>query len=506
MAIGDTVQAGLMRVDSSPIQIAGAAQARANQAFGQALEKTAIGFFQGQAKKKKNQEAIQGLTSLFPDAPPELIKAMAKNPEVMQAKQQHDQLKQQMEIAKMRDATTRSEGGANRAQTADIQEDAKNLREEQKAEKRIATDFKQKLLSETVDPAIQANFDQAQPGLFALGGDPTQRNQFLEAQRDQQPKIVAGELGSSDFARFAQENQLDPDLAYNRFINLQAQEQKAQQKDAPTISRVVNMQDGKGGFEQVGVDSSGNPIRSFGPPKPSGMFATPDQQADARAKTLSVDNANDFVNTQRNSALDSAKSIRPATRALTLLEKGDLDTGGIAEFKTNAIAMLDSLGIPMDQETMDKVANTQNFRAEVGKFLFENISNTKGSISEKEMDIFAKISPGLQMTPEANKTLLNYVIKKAERDKEKVKFIQKMRRDGVSITEQRNKLEDYMLKHDLSGILSPIAGEPSGQQSKELQTFRLGQKQVKGEIVGVRPDGLNLIKTVDGKIFVQPAQ
>lgn len=133
-AIGDTVQAGLMRVDSSPIQIAGAAQARANQALGQAVEKTAIGFFQGQAKKKKTQEAIQGLTSLFPDAPPELIKAMAKNPEVMQAKQQHDQLSQQMEIAKMRDATTRSEGGANRAQKAAIQEDAKNLREEQKAE------------------------------------------------------------------------------------------------------------------------------------------------------------------------------------------------------------------------------------------------------------------------------------------------------------------------------------------------------------------------------------
>jgi len=81
-----------------------------------------------------------------------------------------------------------------------------------------------------------------------------------------------------------------------------------------------------------------------------------------------------------------------------------------------------------------------------------------------------------------------------------------MRRDGVSITEQRNKLEDYMLDNDLSEILSPIAGEPSEQQSKELQTFRLGQKQVKGEIVGVRPDGLNLIKTVDGKIFVQPAQ
>ena len=166
--------------------------------------------------------------------------------------------------------------------------------------------------------------------------------------------------------------------------------------------------------------------------------------------------------------------------------------------KTNAIAMLDSLGIPIDKGTMDKVSNTQNFRAEVGKFLFENISNTKGSISEKEMDIFAKISPGLQMTPEANKTLLNYVIKKAERDK--VKFIQKMRRDGVSITEQRNKLEGYILDNDLSEILSPIAGEPT-----EQQPFRSPQGDVNGKVVCTTPNGDKLID-VNGKIFVQPAQ
>ena len=35
----------------------------------------------------------------------------------------------------------------------------------------------------------------------------------------------------------------------------------------------------------------------------SGMFAI--KFADARAKTLSVDNANEFVNNQRNEALDS---------------------------------------------------------------------------------------------------------------------------------------------------------------------------------------------------------
>ena len=330
---------------------------------------------------------------------------------------------------------------------------------------------------------------------FAAPEDP-RTNAFIQETLQnpefQQTEPVMDMTGN----RFAQQFAGDSPEVQQLALNVM----QARQKDAPSMSRLVTIQDGKGGFEQVGLNSAGDPIRSYGPPKPSTMFATPDQQADARAKTLSVDNANDFVNTQRNSALDSAKSIRPATRALTLLEKGELDTGGISEFKTNAIAMLDSLGIPMDKQTMDKVANTQNFRAEVGKFLFENISNTKGSISEKEMDIFAKISPGLQMTPEANKTLLNYVIKKAERDKDKVKFIQKMRRDGVSITEQRNKLEDYMLDNDLSEILSPIAGEPS-----EQQPFRSPQGDVNGKVVGTKPNGDKLID-VNGKIFVQPAQ
>ena len=86
MAIGDTVQAGLGRMDFSAFKTAGEAQAQANQAFGKAIEKAAIGFFQGQEKKKKKQEMVQGLTMLFPDAPPELVNAMAKNPEVTEAK------------------------------------------------------------------------------------------------------------------------------------------------------------------------------------------------------------------------------------------------------------------------------------------------------------------------------------------------------------------------------------------------------------------------------------
>jgi hypothetical protein len=216
MAIGDTVQAGLGRMDFSAFQTAGAAQARANEAFGNALGQAATAYFKGKEKKERAKEMTQYL--MGQGASEEDAKAIAKNPFLQNEYQRKQAADQQMQIAKMQDATRRAEGGANRAQKA------AEMEAQQKKEQ-IATDFKQKLLSETVDPAVQANFEQAQPGLFALGGDSTRRNQFLEYRRDQQPKVIAGELGSTDFAKFARDNQLDPNLAYNRFVNLEAQEQ-----------------------------------------------------------------------------------------------------------------------------------------------------------------------------------------------------------------------------------------------------------------------------------------
>jgi hypothetical protein len=216
MAIGDTVQAGLGRMDFSVFQTAGAAQARANEAFGNALGQAATAYFEGKEKKERAKEIEEEL--IRQGASPDSAKAISKNPFLQKEHARREEAAQRMQIAKMQVAAQRAEGGANRAQVA-----AKMEAEEKKEQ--IATDFKQKLLSETVDPAVQANFEQAQPGLFALGGDSTRRNQFLEAQRDQQPKVIAGELGSADFAKFARDNQLDPNLAYNRFVNLEAQEQ-----------------------------------------------------------------------------------------------------------------------------------------------------------------------------------------------------------------------------------------------------------------------------------------
>ena len=65
MAIGDTVQAGLMRVDFSPIQRAGEAQARANQAFGQTIGNVLDKFYEKKREKAQQESIADTLVSTF---------------------------------------------------------------------------------------------------------------------------------------------------------------------------------------------------------------------------------------------------------------------------------------------------------------------------------------------------------------------------------------------------------------------------------------------------------
>lgn len=90
MAIGDTVQAGLGRMDFSAFQRAGEAQARANQAFGDAIGSVAKSYFDKKAKQKEVENLRQGLERIYPDAPPDLINSMSKNPTLIEAKRNKD--------------------------------------------------------------------------------------------------------------------------------------------------------------------------------------------------------------------------------------------------------------------------------------------------------------------------------------------------------------------------------------------------------------------------------
>ena len=187
MAIGDTVQAGLMRVDSSPILLAGQAQAKANQAFGDALGGAVEKFYQKKKDKQERDEREQAYLKMGLSS--EEAKAASRDKDLanqfvnkMNADRNFLLAQQKVLIEKEKEK-----------RAADLFDLESDKRQKQK-------EFSQKLLSEAFDPTVQANIDQAQP-------------------------VIVGELGSSDFARFAQDNQLDPNLAYNRFMKLQEREQ-----------------------------------------------------------------------------------------------------------------------------------------------------------------------------------------------------------------------------------------------------------------------------------------
>lgn len=134
MAIGDTVQAGLGRMDFSAFQTAGAAQARANQAFGNALGQAATAYFAGKEKKERAKEIEEEL--IRQGANPDSAKAISKNSFLQNEYQRKQAADQQMDIAKLRVAAQRAEGGANRAQKAAEMEAQENLRNELKEGKR----------------------------------------------------------------------------------------------------------------------------------------------------------------------------------------------------------------------------------------------------------------------------------------------------------------------------------------------------------------------------------
>lgn len=100
MAIGDTINAALMRFDTSPLERAGMANAQANAAFGNALSMAAKGYFEGQEKKARAKEIEEDLIRNGED--PAAAKAISKNPFLQKEHQRREDAKLQMEIEKNR--------------------------------------------------------------------------------------------------------------------------------------------------------------------------------------------------------------------------------------------------------------------------------------------------------------------------------------------------------------------------------------------------------------------
>ena len=212
MAIGDTVQAGLGRMDFSAFQRAGEAQARANQAFGDAIGSVAKSYFDKKAKQKEVENLRQGLERIYPDAPPDLINSMSKNPTLIEAKRNKDL------------SDFRAQEFAMRKEEFDRQQ---AMLDEQKAGRdRFITMLTSQAPTGKLNEAGQDEFERG--SLFLAPGPEAQekfRDELLQDPNLQQTEPVMGMTGNRFIQQFAGES---PAVQEKALAFMQAR-----QKDAP---------------------------------------------------------------------------------------------------------------------------------------------------------------------------------------------------------------------------------------------------------------------------------
>lgn len=269
MAIGDTVQAGLMKVDPSAIERAGQAQAKANQAFGTALSQVAQGYIIGQEKKARANEIKDEL--MRAGVSEKAAMNIAKNPFLQKEYSRKKEAESRMEIAKMQVMSQMAASGAARAQdAAKMEEDRRryeigqdkireseeimseanqfmrtrpqtetpefsNLLEEFRPDQIPGTpEFEAKELSEPMGarPPIMASFATDKPNfeMFNVGKAPIEQ-QLPESFQGQAGRII-------DMADNGEISKEAADLALNRI----QQQAMAEQKAAPSLKDILDIQ------------------------------------------------------------------------------------------------------------------------------------------------------------------------------------------------------------------------------------------------------------------------
>lgn len=209
MAIGDTVQAGLGRMDFSAFQTAGAAQARANEAFGNALGQAATAYFAGKEKKERAKEIEEEL--IRQGASPDSAKAISKNPFLQKEHARREEANQRMKIAQMQARTSianSKRGAMSRNAELEFQrekfEAGQDLLDEQKALNESLAKFSmQPVLTPTPEfSALQQEYRPEQ-----IPGTP----EFIAMEESEpmgaRPSIIAKTITEQpDFQRFVKQD------------------------------------------------------------------------------------------------------------------------------------------------------------------------------------------------------------------------------------------------------------------------------------------------------------
>jgi hypothetical protein len=492
MAIGDTVQAGLLRADFSPIERGGAAKGRAYSAIGGSISNALDKFAKNKQEGEAAEMGINAMISSMDDGQKE--KLLSGDSEFsktynkfLDGELSNSQKKSFLGGLAAHNTAYRQNMADQMAmdkfaiEQAEARIKAKKFETDQQA-KMSENQFMQSLMSQTTSPQAQRQADIARPGLQALGNADA-RNRFMQAQlEDSQNQVPVSSLGSQDFGRFASREGLDPRLSVARMEELRQAEAEASRGTGKTMT-INNPETGQNVIALQNPDGTPGRIVGIAPTQPPRI---PDPR-DVRRTNIDTKEDNQAMDTEtawRERAITGRNTTQTVKTMLSTLDKVE-DTGGFSNFKNTLKKYAMSAGYDFTDAEKDQLANAEKFTQLSGEFVFKAISQTKGSISEKEMDLFQAMSPSMVNSKLGNRLMLEYAQKRADRDVKLNKYIQGLKKEGM-LPQERVEMAMVWLNDPANDITqdlyehfgTPTNGSPPPPQAQPNRPgVRVGNPQ-----------------------------
>ena len=205
-------------------------------------------------------------------------------------------------------------------------------------------------------------------------------------------------------------------------------------------------------------DQSGWVATNVRPNSERPAFRTPEEEARAVELSGISKSATEFNESVLNDATNSNRRIAELKRAKKLLET--VDTGFGTETINQAKKIVNKLGIDVD---LDRIASIEQLQVLFGNEMMGRIQETRGSISNQEMDKFADISPDLSKTNPGNNLILDFALAVEERKPRLARYIGKLRAEKKPEPEIRAAIDDWLNapENSLISILPPPGVDPA---------------------------------------------
>jgi hypothetical protein len=214
-------------------------------------------------------------------------------------------------------------------------------------------------------------------------------------------------------------------------------------------------------FDVERVTVNGLPTETIVASAPHGKpFPSVEEEVDKSekmARSKAIQTEIDEINT---ASKEATKALPKVAKVIGALANGDIRTGAGAEGLASLKRLGQALGIETNVATFEEAATV------LGDEVMARIGQTKGSVSEKEMELFQNYSASPSKTTEGNLLILRAKAKSMIRSQAESRMISELQNAGASNAQIKVSIEEYrnqnpvITEQELNSIRGGDGGDP----------------------------------------------